>query len=236
MEIEMINVRKATDRGSVNLGWLDSKHTFSFGEYHDPNHMGFGKLRVINDDHVEPGQGFGTHPHRDMEIISYIIDGALEHKDSMGNGSVMRVNDVQRMTAGTGVTHSEFNHSNDEQVHFLQIWIEPERQSLEPGYEQKSFNTDDKLNQLRLVASRDGRAESLLVHQDADVYGSVLSTGTALTHTFEAGRRGWLQVVSGDMTANGEALRAGDGAAIEKVTELNLLSQTGAEFLLFDLA
>ena len=232
----MINVRKAEDRGSVNLGWLDSKHSFSFGDYHDPDHMGFGRLRVINDDHVEPGQGFGTHPHRNMEIISYIIDGALEHKDSMGNGSVMRENDVQRMTAGTGVTHSEFNHSSDKQVHFLQIWIEPEQQSLEPGYEQKSFNTNDKLDQLRLVASRDGRKESLLVHQDADVYASVLSAGTALTYTFETARRGWLQVVSGDMTANNEALGAGDGAAIENVTELNLLSQTGAEFLLFDLA
>ena len=232
----MINVRKAEDRGSVNLGWLDSKHSFSFGDYHDPDHMGFGRLRVINDDHVEPGQGFGTHPHRNMEIISYIIDGALEHKDSMGNGSVMRENDIQRMTAGTGVTHSEFNHSSDKQVHFLQIWIEPEQQSLEPGYEQKSFNTDDKLDQLRLVASRDGRKESLLVHQDADVYASVLSARTALTYTFETARRGWLQVVSGDMTANDEALGAGDGAAIENVTELNLLSQTGAEFLLFDLA
>lgn len=232
----MITVRNAADRGSANLGWLDSKHTFSFGDYHDPDHMGFGKLRVINDDRVEPGQGFGTHPHRDMEIISYVIDGALEHKDSMGNGSVMRANDVQRMTAGTGVRHSEFNHSNDDQVHFLQIWIEPEKDSLEPGYEQKSFARDEKRDQLRLIASRDGRQGSLLLHQDADLYASVLSSGTELIHKFQAGRRGWVQIVRGSVSANGQTLGTGDGAAIEDVTELSLLSEGDAEFLLFDLA
>jgi redox-sensitive bicupin YhaK (pirin superfamily) len=231
----MITVRKATDRGSVNLGWLDSKHTFSFGGYQDPEHMGFGNLRVINDDRVEPGQGFGTHPHRDMEIISYIIDGALEHKDSMGNGSVMRADDVQRMTAGSGVTHSEFNHSNDEQVHFLQIWIEPAENSLEPGYEQKSFARYDKLDQLRLVASRDGRLGSLLIHQDADMYASVLTDGTEIEHLFESGRRGWLQIVNGDVGVNGEKLSTGDGASIENESRLSLQSYGDVEFVLFDL-
>ena len=232
----MITVRKATDRGSVNLGWLDSKHTFSFGGYKDPDHMGFGKLRVINDDRVEPGQGFGTHPHRDMEIISYIIDGALEHKDSMGNGSVMRSNDVQRMTAGSGITHSEFNHSNDEQVHFLQIWVEPAENSLEPGYEQKSFSSDEKLDQLRLVVSHDGRQGSLLIHQDADMYASVLTDGTEIEHLFESGRRGWLQVIQGDVGVNGENLSTGDGASIENESKLSLQSNGDVEFVLFDLA
>jgi len=232
----MITVRRAADRGSVNLGWLDSKHTFSFGDYYDPKHMSFGKLRVINDDRVEPGQGFGTHPHRDMEIVSYIIDGALEHKDSMGNGSVMRAGDVQRMTAGTGIRHSEFNHSNDEQVHFLQIWIEPQENSLEPGYQQKSFSRDEKLNQLRLVVSRDGRQGSLRIHQDADLYASVLSAGAEVTHKFESGRRGWLQVVNGSITVNGEALGTGDGAAIENTADLSLQSKADSEFVLFDIA
>jgi quercetin 2,3-dioxygenase len=232
----MITVRKAADRGSVNLGWLDSKHTFSFGGYHDPDHMGFGKLLVINDDRVEPGQGFGTHPHRDMEIVSYVIDGALEHKDSMGNGSVMHANDVQRMTAGSGVRHSEFNHSNDDPVHFLQIWIEPEKNSLAPEYEQKSFATDEKRDQLRLIASRDGRQGSLQLHQDADLYASVLSSGTGLIHRFGTGRRGWVQIVRGSIEVNGEALGTGDGAAIEDVTDLSLHAQGEAEFVLFDLA
>lgn len=232
----MITIRKATDRGSANLGWLDSKHSFSFGEYQDPEHMGFGKLRVINDDRVEPGQGFGTHPHRDMEIISYIIDGALEHKDSMGNGSVMRADDVQRMTAGNGITHSEFNHSSDDQVHFLQIWIEPAENSLEPGYEQKSFSRNEKLDQLRLVVSHDGRRGSLHINQDADMYASVLTDGTELVHSFEAGRRGWVQVVKGDVSANGEKLGTGDGASIENESELSLQSHGDVELVLFDLA
>jgi redox-sensitive bicupin YhaK (pirin superfamily) len=236
MEADMITVRKAADRGSVNLGWLDSKHSFSFGEYQDPEHMGFGNLRVINDDRVEPGQGFGTHPHRDMEIISYIIDGALEHKDSMGNGFVMRADDVQRMTAGSGITHSEFNHSGDAQVHFLQIWIEPAENSLEPGYEQKSFSSVEKLDQLRLVVSQDGRQGSLLIHQDANMYASVLTDGVELVHSFEAGRRGWVQVVKGDVSANGEKLGTGDGASIENASELSLKSHGDVELVLFDLA
>jgi redox-sensitive bicupin YhaK (pirin superfamily) len=232
----MITVRKSADRGSVNLGWLDSKHTFSFGEYQDPDHMGFGRLRVINDDRVEPAKGFGTHPHRDMEIISYIIDGTLEHKDSMGNGAVMNADDVQRMTAGSGVTHSEFNPSSDKQAHFLQIWIEPAEKSLEPGYQQKSYPRDEKLDRLRLVASHDGRQESLLIHQDADMYASLLTDGTELVHPFESGRRGWLQVVEGDVSANGEKLGTGDGASIENESTLSLRSHGDVEFVLFDLA
>ena len=232
----MITLRKAADRGSVNLGWLDSKHSFSFGDYHDPDHMGFGRLRVINDDRVAPGQGFATHPHRDMEIVSYIIEGALEHKDSMGNGSVMRANDVQRMTAGTGVTHSEFNHSAEDGVHFLQIWIVPEKNSLEPGYEQENFGRDKKLDQLRLVVSPDGRDGSLTVHQDVDLYAAVITSGTELSHTFDNGRRGWVQVVSGNVNVNGETLGTGDGAAIDDTAELALQTDGEAEILLFDLA
>jgi redox-sensitive bicupin YhaK (pirin superfamily) len=232
----MITVRHSAERGSVNLGWLDSKHTFSFGGYHDPNHMGFGNLRVINEDRVEPGQGFATHPHKDMEIISYIITGALEHKDSMGNGSVMVSGDVQRMTAGTGVTHSEFNHSKDEQVYFLQIWIQPQQTDLEPGYEQKAFTAESKSDQLRLVASRNGRDGSLTIHQDVDLYAAVLSPGSALSHTFAATRNGWLQVIRGSVVLNDELLQAGDGAAIEDTPEVRLKANEDAELLLFDLA
>lgn len=232
----MITVRHSAERGSVNLGWLDSKHTFSFGGYHDPNHMGFGNLRVINEDRVEPGQGFATHPHKNMEIISYIITGALEHKDSMGNGSVMVSGDVQRMSAGTGVTHSEFNHSKDEQVYFLQIWIQPQQTDLEPGYEQKAFTAESKSDQLRLVASRDGRDGSLTIHQDVDLYAAVLSPGSALSHTFAATRNGWLQVIRGSVVLNDELLQAGDGAAIEDIPEVGLKADEDAELLLFDLA
>jgi len=232
----MITVRHSAERGSVNLGWLDSKHTFSFGGYHDPNHMGFGNLRVINEDRVEPGQGFATHPHKNMEIVSYIITGALEHKDSMGNGSVMVSGDVQRMTAGTGVTHSEFNHSKDEQVYFLQIWIQPQQTNLEPGYEQKAFTAESKSDQLRLVASRDGRDGSLTIHQDVDLYAAVLSPGSALSHTFAATRNGWLQVIRGSVVLNDELLQAGDGAAIEDTPEVRLKADEDTELLLFDLA
>jgi len=218
------------------MGWLDSKHTFSFGGYHDPDHMGFGNLRVINEDRVEPGQGFATHPHKDMEIVSYIIDGALEHKDSMGNGSVMVSGDVQRMTAGTGVTHSEFNHSSDEPVYFLQIWIEPQQMALEPGYEQKNFTTEDKADQLRLVASQSGRGGSLTIHQDADIYSAVMSPGSALSHAFAAERRGWLQVIRGSLALNDASLKPGDGAAIEDTSEVRLQADEETELLLFDLA
>ena len=232
----MIQVRKANDRGKVNMGWLDSHHTFSFGHYYDPAHMGFGNLRVINEDRVQPGKGFGTHGHDNMEIISYVIEGALEHRDSMDNGSVIRPGDVQRMTAGTGVTHSEFNHSGDDQVHFLQIWILPDTANLEPGYEEKRFDRADKQNQLRLVGSRDARDGSVRIHQDVDLYASVLSGGTALTHNFRDGRKGWLQVVSGSVRANGETLDAGDGAAITELSELTLDAVSDAEVLLFDMA
>jgi len=231
----MINVRKAADRGSVNLGWLDTKHTFSFGSYHDPDHMGFGILRVINDDRIEPGRGFGTHPHNDMEIVSYVVEGSLEHKDNMGNGSVIRSGEVQRMTAGTGITHSEFNPSQDETMRLLQIWIEPATDGLDPGYEQKYFSEEEKSDQLRLIVSRDGRQGSLLAHQDIDLYASLLSSGSEVRHQFAAGRKGWIQVVSGELSANDEHLETGDGAAIEDTPELLLRSQKDVEFLLFDL-
>lgn len=232
----MIQIRKANERGKVNMGWLDSKHTFSFGHYFDPDHMGFGNLRVINEDRVQPGKGFGTHGHQDMEIISYVIDGALEHRDSMQNGSVIRPGDVQRMTAGTGVQHSEFNHSADDQVHFLQIWILPERAGLEPGYEEKRFEREEKLDQLRLVGSRDGRNESVTIHQDVDLYAGVLTEGTELTHIFTGNRNGWVQVVRGEVTLDGKTLSAGDGAAIAELGQVTITAASEAEILLFDMA
>ena len=231
----MIAIRPAAERGAVNLGWLDSKHTFSFGEYHDPAHMGFSSLRVINEDWIEPGQGFGTHPHRDMEIITYIIKGALEHKDSMGNGAVMRRGDVQHMTAGSGVLHSEFNHSNDELVHLLQIWILPGERGLTPGYEEKTFADAAKKNQLRLIVSPDGSDNSLVVHQDLHLYASILDQDAELKHSFAEGHNGWIQVVAGEVEVDGEKLIAGDGAAIEQAETLSIKATTDAEFLLFDL-
>ncbi len=232
----MIAVRHAAERGAANFGWLDSKHTFSFGNFYDPEHMGFGNLRVINEDRVQPGRGFDTHSHQDMEIISYVIEGALEHKDSMGNRSVMNSGEVQRMTAGTGITHSEFNHSADELVHFLQIWILPEKQGLEPGYEQKTYSSDNKKNQLRLIASPNGREGSLTVHQQLDVYASVLDQDVTLTHHFDDGRRGWIQIVRGTVDINGETLNAGDGAAIDGTSDLKIKASEQAELLLFDMA
>jgi len=232
----MITVRKAAERGAADLGWLDSRHSFSFGSYYDPRHMGYGSLRVINEDRVQPGQGFGTHGHHDMEIISYVIDGALEHRDSMGNGSVIRPGDVQRMSAGTGVEHSEYNHSGSELVHFLQIWILPERQGLPPGYEQKHFAADERHNRLRLVASRDGRDGSLTVHQEADLYASVLDDGHSVGHELAPGRRAWIQVVRGSLNVNGTQLAGGDGAAIAGTSRLSLAAAAETEFLLFDMA
>jgi redox-sensitive bicupin YhaK (pirin superfamily) len=231
----MIEIRKASDRGAVDMGWLDSRHTFSFGHYHDPAFMGFGNLRVINEDRVQPGQGFGTHGHRDMEIISYVVDGALEHKDSMGNGSVMRYGDVQRMTAGTGVRHSEFNHSARDPVHFLQIWILPARDGLDPGYEQKHFPAGDKTERLRLIGSPDGRDGSVTIHQDVCLYAGILNVGTELAHAFATGRKGWLQVVRGEVSLDGALLAAGDGAAIEETGEITIRTGSAAEVLLFDL-
>lgn len=231
----MIEIRRAQGRGKVSLGWLDSRHTFSFGHYYDPKHMGFGNLRVINEDRVQPGKGFAPHGHEDMEIISYVIDGALEHKDSMDNGSVIRPGDVQRMTAGTGVRHSEFNHSERDVVHFLQIWILPEAKGLQPGYEEKTFTDEDKRNRLRLVGSRDGREASVTIHQDVDLYASILSAGAELTHVFRPGRKGWIQVVRGDLSVGDERLGTADGAAIEDVESLRIVATSDAELLLFDM-
>jgi hypothetical protein len=232
----MIVVRPSEERGKANHGWLDSRHTFSFADYHDPRHMGFGALRVINEDRVAPGAGFGTHPHRDMEIISYVLEGALEHKDSIGTGSVIRPGDVQRMSAGTGVQHSEFNASRSEPVHFLQIWVIPHRVGLKPSYEQKSFTAAERTNALRLVASPDGRDGSLTVHQDAKLYSGVLLPGGATQLELPAGRHVWVQVARGAVTVNGRALAEGDGAAILDEPALELASDEGAEVLVFDLA
>jgi len=231
----MVAVRQASERGVADFGWLDSRHTFSFGHYHDPQYMGFGPLRVINEDRVKPGRGFDTHGHRDMEIISYVLSGALLHQDSMGNGSTIRPGDVQRMSAGTGVHHSEFNASDTEDVHFLQIWIEPEQQGLQPGYEQKKFDAADKHNQLRLVGSRTGRDGSVTIHQDVDLYASLLEPGASLTHAFAADRKGWLQVAGGELQVNGQLLVAGDGLALQDPQALHIVAASAAEILLFDM-
>ncbi|MEJ2258146.1 MAG: pirin family protein, partial [Woeseiaceae bacterium] len=199
----MLAIRAANERGKASFGWLDSRHTFSFGHYYDPQFMGFGPLRVINEDRVRPGEGFATHGHRDMEIISYVLDGALEHKDSLGTGSIIRPGDVQRMTAGTGVHHSEYNASATDPVHFLQIWILPERDGLEPGYEQKAFPAEEKLGRLRLVGSRDGRDGSVTIHQDVDLYAALLGAGDEIAHRFAEGRYGWLQVARGSVRLEG---------------------------------
>jgi len=231
----MISVRKSNERGTASIGWLDSKHTFSFGHYHDPEFMGFGSLRVINEDWIEPGKGFDTHGHQDMEIVTYVIEGALEHKDDMQNGSVLRRGDVQRMTAGTGVRHSEFNHSQTESVHLLQIWILPETASLEPGYEEKSFSDADKTDQFRLLGSRDGRNGSVTIHRDMDLYATLLTAGSELSHTLAPNRKGWLQVVSGEVLMNDEQLSTGDGVALQNLTKLHVTAGSDAEMLLFDM-
>jgi redox-sensitive bicupin YhaK (pirin superfamily) len=233
----MITVRHAAERGTANLGWLDSRHTFSFGHFYDPDHMGFGALRVINEDRVRPGAGFGTHGHQDMEIISYVLEGALEHKDSIGTGSVIRPGDVQVMSAGTGIRHSEFNHSKNEPVHFLQIWVLPNRKGLPPRYDQKSFPSSAKRDCLRLVGSPDGRDGSIVIHQDAEIYDGLLSSGHAVTHPLKAGRKGWVQVVAGAVEVNGQAAVAGDGVAVEEEAALSITSRAeDSEILVFDLA
>ena len=232
----MITIRKADDRGHADHGWLDSRHTFSFADYHDPRQMEFRSLRVINEDRVEAGQGFGTHPHRDMEIISYVLEGALEHKDSMGTASVIKPGEVQRMTAGTGVLHSEYNPSRSEPVHFLQIWIFPEKKGLKPGYEQKAFAPEERSNRLKLVASRDGRDGSLTIHQDAELYTTLLSKGSSVAHPLKSGRFAWVQVARGAVTLNGKALKAGDGASVSGEKSLELTATADAEVLIFDLA
>lgn len=231
----MITLRHRDERGVSRLGWLDSRHTFSFDHYYDPRHMGFRSLRVINDDRITPGAGFPTHGHRDMEIVSYVLAGALDHKDSMGTGSTIAAGDVQRMSAGTGVMHSEFNHSQSEPGHFLQIWILPERKGLVPGYEQRTFSTQEKRGRLRLVASRDGRDGSVTIHQDADLYATVLEPGEGATHALRQGRAAWVQVARGKVVMNGTALEAGDGASVTGESTLEIEGKEAAEVLLFDL-
>jgi len=231
----MQQIRKSQERGRAEHGWLSSRHTFSFAEYRDPRHMGFGPLRVINEDRVQGGQGFGTHGHQDMEILSYVLGGALEHKDSMGNGSVLRYGDVQRMSAGTGVRHSEFNHSPDEPVHFLQIWLFPDRNGLAPSYEEKHFDVADKRGRLRLVASPDGREGSVLVHQDASIYASILDGADRAEHAVRGGRGVYVHVARGSVHVNGELLSAGDALKATDVEAVVLDRANDAEVLLFDL-
>ncbi len=232
----MITIRPSDERGVAEFGWLKSRHTFSFGHYHDPGHMGFRSLRVINDDWVAPGAGFDTHGHRDMEIVTYVLEGALEHKDSLGTGSVIRPGEVQRMTAGTGIMHSEFNHSKSEFVHLLQIWIEPERTGLAPGYEQREFALDERRGALRLVASRDGRDGSVTIHQDAALYAAVLAADESVSHELAPGRHAWVHVARGAANLNGHPLVEGDGAGVSDELRLDITAQADAEILLFDLA
>ena len=232
----MITIRKSEDRGHFNLGWLDTYHTFSFDQYFDPAHMHWRSLRVINEDRVAPAKGFPTHSHRDMEIITYILSGALEHRDSMGNGSVIRPGDVQRMTAGSGVSHSEFNPSDSEPVHLLQIWIMPNARGLTPGYEEKSFSEDERRGHLRLVASGDGRDASVAINQNTRLYASILAEGEVVEHALSANRFAWLQVARGTISLNEMNLTQGDGASVKDETDLKILAQEPAEILLFDLA
>ncbi len=231
----MITIRRAGERGHANFGWLDSWHTFSFGSYYDPEHMGFSDLRVINEDRVLGGEGFPSHSHRDMEIISYVLDGALAHKDSTGSGGVMRYGDVQRMSAGRGVTHSEMNGSHDEKVHFLQIWLMPERGGLPASYEDKHFTADDKRGKWKLIAAPGGAEGSLTLHQDARLYASILDKGQEVAHAFASGRQGWLQVARGRVRVNGQELAAGDGAAVKAEASVTVVGIDPSEVLLFDL-
>jgi len=232
----MITIRKSQERGHFDHGWLDTWHSFSFADYYDPRFMGFRHLRVINEDRVAAGQGFPTHPHRDMEIVTYILEGELEHKDSMGTGSIIRPGEVQRMTAGTGVTHSEFNHSQENPVHLLQIWLLPERNGLKPGYEQKSLPVDALNGKLALVGSHDGNGQGVTIHQDVNLYAGRLGAGNAFEQDLKPGRHAWIQVARGDVEANGQSLAAGDGAAVSQEAHLSLKAKTPAEVLVFDLA
>ncbi|MBD0262865.1 MAG: pirin family protein [Tolypothrix sp. Co-bin9] len=222
-------------RGQSKIGWLDSKHTFSFGSFSDPNRMGFRTLRVINDDRVVPGAGFGTHGHRDMEILTYVLEGALEHKDSLGTGSVILPGEAQVMSAGTGITHSEYNHSQTEPVHFLQIWILPDKQGIKPRYEQKAFPIEEKRGKLRLIAAKDGRDGAVTINQDVNLYVSVLEPGDVVNYHVQPDRYAWLQIAKGIATLNGEELRAGDGVQISVEEQLEISTEVGAEILLFDL-
>lgn len=232
----MITVRPSDERGHADHGWLNTYHTFSFADYHDPAHMGFRDLRVINEDRVQPGGGFPPHSHRDMEIVTYVLEGVLEHKDSLGTGSVIRPGEVQRMSAGTGITHSEYNQSRSQMLHFLQIWILPAQRGLAPGYEQRTFPTAERQGRLRLVASPDGHDGSLTVHQEVSLFAGLLAAGDEVTHHLGAGRYAWLQIAAGAVTLNGARLDAGDGTAISDERTLRLAGETPAEILLFDLA
>lgn len=231
----MLTVRPAAERGHANYGWLDTHHTFSFDTYYDPDHMGFRSLRVINDDTVSPGRGFGTHGHRDMEILTYVLEGALAHKDSMGTGAVLRAGDVQRMTAGTGVTHSEFNGSETEPVHFLQVWILPDAKGLEPSYEERTVSPEEKRGRLQRIASPDDGGDSLLIHQDARVYASILASGETIQHALQPGRAVWIQIARGSVKVNGEPLGRGDGVAITDEPVVTVEGDSESELLLFDL-
>jgi redox-sensitive bicupin YhaK (pirin superfamily) len=232
----MIEIIPSDSRGTADHGWLKAKHTFSFAEYQNPERVRFGPLRVINEDRIAPAQGFGTHPHRDMEIVTYPISGAIEHKDSMGNGTVITAGEVQRMTAGSGVQHSEFNHSETDELHLLQIWMFPEEKDLQPGYEQKMFSRDQKLDQLRLIASRDGRDGSVTVHQQVDLYASVLQADNEVTHQISDSKKVFVQVISGSIAVNDEVISAGDGMKIKGEEQLSIVGQIEAEFLLFDMS
>ncbi len=234
----MITVRRAAERGHANRGWLDTYHTFSFADYQDAEHGGFRSVRVINEDTVSPGRGFGTHAHRDMEIVSYVLEGALEHRDSMGSGSgsVLRRGDVQRISAGTGITHSEFNHSRDDALRFLQIWILPSTKGTEPSYQEKHFPEDEKRGRLRLIVSPAGRDGSLEIHQDVAIYASVLGRGDSVDFDLQPGRHAWVQVARGALRLNGTELKQGDGAAVSDETRLTIEGTEDSEFLLFDLA
>jgi len=232
----MMSIRRSADRGYADHGWLKSYHSFSFAEYHDPDHMGFGPLRVINEDRVAPGMGFGTHGHRDMEIITYVLDGALAHSDSLGTGSVIRPGDVQKMSAGSGIRHSEFNHSQTDPVHFLQIWIVPDRGGVAPGYQQLSFPREAKLGKLLLVASNEKRDDLIQIQQDAKMYVTVLdSAEQRVTHTIEPGRQAWIHVATGSAVVNGKTLKAGDGAAVTSESKIEISGAPSGEVLLFDL-
>jgi redox-sensitive bicupin YhaK (pirin superfamily) len=232
----MITIRKAKDRGHFDFGWLDTYHTFAFGDYYDPEFMGFRSLRVINEDRVAPQTGFPTHGHRDMEIITYVLEGSLNHRDSMGNGSAIRPGEVQRMTAGSGVRHSEQNSSNTDAVHLLQIWILPNARNLKPGYEQKSFSDDEKRGRLRLVAANDGRDGSVTINQDAAIYATVLEPGREVKHELAAGRNAWIQVARGAVAVNGHELNQGDGAAVTAESAITIAGREESEVLLFELA
>lgn len=232
----MLTLRKSEQRGHANHGWLDSYHTFSFANYYDPEQMGFRSLRVINEDFIQQGMGFGTHSHKDMEIITYVLEGALEHKDSMGNSSVINAGEVQRLSAGTGITHSEFNHSKDDLAHILQIWILPDRSGIKPEYEQKAFSSNEKKDQLRLVVSKDGRENSVTAHQDLNIYAAIISPKSEIAYTIPDNRYAWVQVARGSIILDNVTLSAGDAVAIQTAQTIHLLGKDEAEVLIFDLA